>query len=751
MDPADNCPDVPNLGQLDIDLDGLGDACDNCPSTPNADQLNADLDQRGDVCDCAPADAGVIAIPPEIIALLIAADKVTLTWQSAAPGAGSGTVHDVLRGLLSELPVGSGPSETSLPPGGFGSSATDAATPGAGQGFWYLVRGRNECGAGTYGTSSAGEMALLVAGEGARAVKGWFDAPSGALAQFVPTASQVNRSLRYVDDNADGTYGPYTTASPPWNVIYRPNAGTAPAPAPEDQLFEKPYAGTPAQMLLGTEDHPDVRIWEAGSNSEQHYLASLNAGLFPSAPGDAQQGRISRIDVYSPPIVVSGGQRVRYGIATVKVTAGVYEHAGTPDERQIATRVVRVVLNELPIPGSLGPVQSGGSIDMTGLLAAHWGRVTSANAIDLPNNLNAKVDSGTPWYSRDRIIARDMNLDGTLQVAVGGVPTPDDQNHDGTLDFDTWIASPNVEDPWLRFWAESDVTSGGAAVPPGCSAPDCQPMPWYQGGVFTFGANDHSNIFKNVSAETFPGFDYSFWKSLAQSGGVNVFYYASDGRGTGTYRLNGAGPSTTFRAATDGRQGLFFFDTATNSPPVDADTDGTWENLADPIDLNGGAWTSAGLVFVNADVRTMGTGTGSSSTVMAPGEPYIDANGNGRYDPDEYFVDLDYPAAVTGTYVKHAMRRAVDGYTRQVPWRDASSEGRYAIALNFNGIFHTNGIFDAQGNWVFHGSVSARQGMIAWGNAGTPHFYFDERLIEGMWPPLDMGLPRTIITAWETE
>jgi hypothetical protein len=180
-DACDNCAMVTNPNQFDVDRDGSGDACDNCvdtdhdgagdpgvpanacpvavdncPAIPNADQADADVDGVGDLCDCAPDDGGSYALPVEVGTLHLNADKTTVTWPSAAPGAGSGTVHQLLRGDLDELPVGDQPSETCVADAEPGTSAADPLVPATNQGFWYLVRSRNACGLSTYGVRSNG-------------------------------------------------------------------------------------------------------------------------------------------------------------------------------------------------------------------------------------------------------------------------------------------------------------------------------------------------------------------------------------------------------------------------------------------------------------------------------------------------------------------------------------------------------------------------------------------------------------------
>ena len=154
-DACDNCPAVANASQADADLDGLGDGCDNCAAVANASQTDGDLDLHGDACDCAPANGAAFAVPAEVIGQVFTT-KTSLSWTSAVPGSGSGTVHDVVRGAVGELPLGARPSDFCLAGGTALSSATDALTPAPAHGFFYMVRGRNVCGAGTYGAASSG-------------------------------------------------------------------------------------------------------------------------------------------------------------------------------------------------------------------------------------------------------------------------------------------------------------------------------------------------------------------------------------------------------------------------------------------------------------------------------------------------------------------------------------------------------------------------------------------------------------------
>ena len=91
-----------------------------------------------------------ITAPPETQSVTVAADKVTYSWSGAA----FATRYDVLRGSTGALPVGPGGGDESLTPC-FGSLAgttlIDTDLPASGAGYWYLSRGINACGTGTYG------------------------------------------------------------------------------------------------------------------------------------------------------------------------------------------------------------------------------------------------------------------------------------------------------------------------------------------------------------------------------------------------------------------------------------------------------------------------------------------------------------------------------------------------------------------------------------------------------------------------
>jgi len=145
LDREDNCPDLAGASQTDTDGDGQGDACDD----------DDDDDGVDDDPDCAPLDPTTWAVPNPEDALLVTGTG-TLEWSSQAATAGPSTVYDVVEGgVLDLIAAGDISAATCMVGGTSLTSATDPNPPQPG-GTYYLVRGRNACGVGGYGTDSVG-------------------------------------------------------------------------------------------------------------------------------------------------------------------------------------------------------------------------------------------------------------------------------------------------------------------------------------------------------------------------------------------------------------------------------------------------------------------------------------------------------------------------------------------------------------------------------------------------------------------
>ena len=139
----------------DPDLDGIVGLLDNCVQDANADQLNADGDPAGDACDCAQGDPGSFAAPGPVTGLVLVGDD--LSWDDQAPSVGDDVTYDLVTGAVADLVVDGGFSRAAcLAQGRISPSYTDTRLPLSGEGFYYLARGRNVCGTGSYGTEHAG-------------------------------------------------------------------------------------------------------------------------------------------------------------------------------------------------------------------------------------------------------------------------------------------------------------------------------------------------------------------------------------------------------------------------------------------------------------------------------------------------------------------------------------------------------------------------------------------------------------------
>ena len=572
-------------------------------------------------------------------------------------------------------------------------------------------------------------MALYVAEAGARLTVAWFNDPT-STGFLVPGTAQLDRTRRLLDhDFNSGTARVKAVSADATKPLYKDAAVTPSA------VFERPYRSSLGDTFYGIEtgtdpdatfanDGPDLVVTAA-------HLATINNTLFPNFPSPDLRARIARIEIYAPPIITIGAVDTRMGIATIKVTGGVFVFPGTADERQIATRIVKAVVNEIPVPGPVGPLQSCSMMNYNGAFEIHWGTGSSVADADVPNSLDAMLHTGLPYALNDPFTY--INGGNTLA---------------------TWATAQNgntIDDPWFKF------VSGGAID----SAPNTNVQPWphtYPGTTDT----DHSNMFQNTLINC-PTFDYALWKSIAQSGSKNHYYFAPVS--SSTFKLDGLGAAMDFETASSGKAGVIFFDTRDQLPPRGLYTD-SWPttNLTDGISISSASgWLGTqGFIFLNA--KTIGTtgggAVGSLRTIFPPGEPQ---DGSG-------LVNLEYPGALSTGYIVRdgtvSFQTFQDPVTGNWHCTDASQcdatartpslvPVRDAVGLPFqetvanDGVLYNSGTFTAQGNHDWYGSVVAEQGVLDGG--GSPGFWFDESLITGNWPRPGMDIPRVVVTAWETD
>jgi hypothetical protein len=111
--------------------------------------------------DCFPSDPGTFAAPPEALGLRMTeagGGAVTVSWASLDPVVGAGALYDLLSGAISQLVFDRGYARAGCLANSLADTPFTDSRPGppVGQAAYYLVRGRNACGLGTYGDSSLG-------------------------------------------------------------------------------------------------------------------------------------------------------------------------------------------------------------------------------------------------------------------------------------------------------------------------------------------------------------------------------------------------------------------------------------------------------------------------------------------------------------------------------------------------------------------------------------------------------------------
>lgn len=231
-----------------------------------------------------------------------------------------------------------------------------------------------------------------VAEAGAKLAVEWFQDPAWAETNAALPVNATCASFGTSPCSANGSPGQYmktVRTVPGYTGVYKSQAG--------QRLFDKPYRGQYYDRLYGDEDHADIII---NRTTNPTAIDDFNAALLGT---DQTAGEVSDIRIYAPPIVGGtltngfweGG--VRYGLATIKVTAQQYRlrsGSGASAVRSgvIASHAVRMVVGEVPIPIPGGPIQSNTAISFGGDFKVHWGNETSTGTLD-----NKRNPSSIPW------------------------------------------------------------------------------------------------------------------------------------------------------------------------------------------------------------------------------------------------------------------------------------------------------------------------------------------------------------------
>ncbi len=266
-----------------------------------------------------------------------------------------------------------------------------------------------------------------------RVAVAWFEADERGALIAPPGLAALERSLRRIDPDGDGTGPLWSDASGARRVRYR-DAGGAPFRPPDGPAWE--------DRFVGTADGPDVLL-DRAAVAARPTLVALEQALDPRGTH-----RIARLAFFGP--------RPGASPETLATVEAIVEQPRPPwgamraAARADAVRVewdrperALVVAGDLVIEGDAGwrrgEALVGGDLRTGGAIPAGW-------------------PGGIPWLGIDRPLRDDADGDGTA----------DDADGDGQPDLAFWRSLPgDVPDPWWRARV-AGAWPGIAASPASC-------------------------------------------------------------------------------------------------------------------------------------------------------------------------------------------------------------------------------------------------------------------------------------------
>jgi hypothetical protein len=138
-----NCDTQLDEGFADTDGDLQADCVD----------ADDDNDSAADGSDCAPLDATAHGVPVEVQNLdILDGSPTPIVWENQALGAG--TVYDVATGQITAAGTMVFTDGTCLAAMAASPGTDGRPDPPVGTAWYYLVKSRNNCGTGTYGSAA---------------------------------------------------------------------------------------------------------------------------------------------------------------------------------------------------------------------------------------------------------------------------------------------------------------------------------------------------------------------------------------------------------------------------------------------------------------------------------------------------------------------------------------------------------------------------------------------------------------------
>ena len=131
-----------------------------CVPAGSGARVGTDRDEDGalNFNDCAPADPGSIGPAAEVTGLVVSTQAADLlAWDPQTASAGPGVLYEVVSGEMARLRTDGLIAATSCLLGDLTAPSADdpRGNPAPGTGYFYLVRARNSCNAGTLGPGRA--------------------------------------------------------------------------------------------------------------------------------------------------------------------------------------------------------------------------------------------------------------------------------------------------------------------------------------------------------------------------------------------------------------------------------------------------------------------------------------------------------------------------------------------------------------------------------------------------------------------